>query len=110
MWRFTDAAGVMRRALELAARGIGSVEPNPAVGAVLVDDSLSFIAEGWHNRFGGPHAEIEAINSRPARAAGEDPVCHARTLLPRGQNRIVRRGHSPRGHPQGRGGLPRSFP
>jgi diaminohydroxyphosphoribosylaminopyrimidine deaminase / 5-amino-6-(5-phosphoribosylamino)uracil reductase len=82
MWRFTDAAGVMRRALELATRGIGFVEPNPAVGAVLVDDSFAFIAEGWHQRFGGPHAEIEAINSAGPRAAGAtlfvtlEPCCH----------------------------------
>jgi diaminohydroxyphosphoribosylaminopyrimidine deaminase/5-amino-6-(5-phosphoribosylamino)uracil reductase len=82
MRRFTDAAGVMRRALELAARGIGSVEPNPAVGAVLVDDSLSFIAEGWHQRFGGSHAEIQAITSAGPRAAGAtlfvtlEPCCH----------------------------------
>jgi diaminohydroxyphosphoribosylaminopyrimidine deaminase/5-amino-6-(5-phosphoribosylamino)uracil reductase len=80
--RFADAAAVMRRALELAARGIGSVEPNPAVGAVLVDDSLNLIGEGWHQRFGGPHAEIEAIASAGSRAAGAtlfvtlEPCCH----------------------------------
>ncbi|HEV3302017.1 MAG TPA: bifunctional diaminohydroxyphosphoribosylaminopyrimidine deaminase/5-amino-6-(5-phosphoribosylamino)uracil reductase RibD [Planctomycetaceae bacterium] len=80
--RFADAAAVMRRALELAARGIGSVEPNPAVGAVLVDDSLNLIAEGWHQRFGGPHAEIEAIAGAGARASGAtlfvtlEPCCH----------------------------------
>jgi diaminohydroxyphosphoribosylaminopyrimidine deaminase/5-amino-6-(5-phosphoribosylamino)uracil reductase len=80
--RFADAAAVMRRALELAARGIGTVEPNPAVGAVLVDDSLELIAEGWHQRFGGPHAEIVAIAAAGARAAGAtlfltlEPCCH----------------------------------
>jgi diaminohydroxyphosphoribosylaminopyrimidine deaminase/5-amino-6-(5-phosphoribosylamino)uracil reductase len=80
--RFADAAAVMRRALELAARGIGSVEPKPAVGAVLVDDSLNLIAEGWHQRFGGPHAEIEAIAGAGARASGAtlfvtlEPCCH----------------------------------
>jgi diaminohydroxyphosphoribosylaminopyrimidine deaminase/5-amino-6-(5-phosphoribosylamino)uracil reductase len=80
--RFADAAAVMRRALELAARGIGSVEPNPAVGAVLVDDSLNSIAEGWHQRFGGPHAEIEAIAGAGSRASGAtlfvtlEPCCH----------------------------------
>jgi diaminohydroxyphosphoribosylaminopyrimidine deaminase/5-amino-6-(5-phosphoribosylamino)uracil reductase len=80
--RFADAAAVMRRALELAARGIGSVEPNPAVGAVLVDDSLNLIAEGWHQRFGGPHAEIEAIAGAGSRASGAtlfltlEPCCH----------------------------------
>jgi diaminohydroxyphosphoribosylaminopyrimidine deaminase/5-amino-6-(5-phosphoribosylamino)uracil reductase len=68
--RFPDAAAVMRRALELAVCGIGSVEPNPATGAVLVDDSLQLIAEGWHQRFGGPHAEVEAIAAAGPRAAG----------------------------------------
>jgi diaminohydroxyphosphoribosylaminopyrimidine deaminase/5-amino-6-(5-phosphoribosylamino)uracil reductase len=80
--RFTDAPAVMRRALELAARGIGAVEPNPPVGAVLVNDSLELIAEGWHQRFGGPHAEVEAITSAGSRAAGAtlyvalEPCCH----------------------------------
>ena len=80
--RFGNAAAVMTRALELAARGIGSVEPNPPVGAVLVDDSLNLIAEGWHQRFGGPHAEIEAIAQAGNRARGStmyvtlEPCCH----------------------------------
>jgi diaminohydroxyphosphoribosylaminopyrimidine deaminase / 5-amino-6-(5-phosphoribosylamino)uracil reductase len=80
--RFADAAAAMRRALELAARGIGAVEPNPAAGAVLVDDSLEVIAEGWHQRFGGPHAEIEALAQSGPRAAGAtlfvtlEPCCH----------------------------------
>jgi diaminohydroxyphosphoribosylaminopyrimidine deaminase/5-amino-6-(5-phosphoribosylamino)uracil reductase len=68
--RFSDATAVMCRALELAAHGVGAVEPNPAVGAMLVDDSLQPIAEGWHQRFGGPHAEIEAITNAGDRAAG----------------------------------------
>lgn len=59
--RFPDAASVMRRAFELAARGQGFVEPNPMVGAVLVDESLSLLGEGFHRQFGGPHAEVEAI-------------------------------------------------
>lgn len=80
--RAGDASAVMARALELAARGIGSVEPNPPVGAVLVDDELHFIAEGWHGRFGGPHAEIEAITAAGDRARGTtlfvtlEPCCH----------------------------------
>ena len=53
-------ASFMRRALQLALRGQGFVEPNPMVGAVIVRDGLA-VAEGWHRRFGGPHAEIEAI-------------------------------------------------
>lgn len=59
--RFSDPTSVMRRAFELAARGQGLVEPNPMVGAVLVDESLSLLGEGFHPQFGGPHAEVEAI-------------------------------------------------
>lgn len=50
------------RALELAALGEGRVEPNPLVGAVLVKDNR-VISEGYHEYFGGPHAEINAINN-----------------------------------------------
>jgi diaminohydroxyphosphoribosylaminopyrimidine deaminase/5-amino-6-(5-phosphoribosylamino)uracil reductase len=60
----------MRRALELARRGLGAVEPNPPVGAVLTAGGEE-IACGWHHRFGGPHAEIEAL--RAAEQAGRDP-------------------------------------
>jgi diaminohydroxyphosphoribosylaminopyrimidine deaminase/5-amino-6-(5-phosphoribosylamino)uracil reductase len=50
----------MLSALKLAKKGIGSVEPNPAVGAVLVKDD-KIIGKGYHKKFGGPHAEINAI-------------------------------------------------
>ena len=55
----------MRRALELAAKGKGRVEPNPPVGAVIVKDD-KVVGEGFHERFGAPHAEVNAIA-----AAGE---------------------------------------
>ncbi len=61
----------MSRALDLARRGRGSVEPNPMVGAVIVRNGR-IIGEGWHKQFGGPHAEVEAIAA--ARAAGADPA------------------------------------
>ena len=70
----------MRRALELAARGLGSVEPNPMVGCVLVRDGQS-VGEGFHARFGGPHAEIAALRNC-ADASGVtayvtlEPCCH----------------------------------
>jgi len=51
----------MQMALRLARRGIGSVEPNPAVGAVIVKDSR-IIGKGWHKKFGGLHAEINALD------------------------------------------------
>jgi diaminohydroxyphosphoribosylaminopyrimidine deaminase/5-amino-6-(5-phosphoribosylamino)uracil reductase len=52
----------MRRAFDLALRGIGSVSPNPLVGCVIVRDGI-VIGEGWHQQFGGPHAEVNAVNS-----------------------------------------------
>jgi diaminohydroxyphosphoribosylaminopyrimidine deaminase/5-amino-6-(5-phosphoribosylamino)uracil reductase len=50
----------MQTALKLAGRGIGLVEPNPAVGAVIVKAN-QVIGKGWHKKFGGPHAEINAL-------------------------------------------------
>lgn len=52
----------MQKALELAYRGTGYVSPNPRVGALIVDENNNIIAEGWHKFYGGPHAEVEAIN------------------------------------------------
>ncbi|MBP3537579.1 MAG: bifunctional diaminohydroxyphosphoribosylaminopyrimidine deaminase/5-amino-6-(5-phosphoribosylamino)uracil reductase RibD [Muribaculaceae bacterium] len=53
----------MRRALQLAASGRGHVSPNPMVGAVIVAPDGRMIGEGWHRRFGGPHAEVNAVHS-----------------------------------------------
>ncbi|HYH56829.1 MAG TPA: bifunctional diaminohydroxyphosphoribosylaminopyrimidine deaminase/5-amino-6-(5-phosphoribosylamino)uracil reductase RibD, partial [Anseongella sp.] len=50
----------MKRCLQLAANGLGSVSPNPMVGAVVVYRNR-IIGEGWHRRYGGPHAEVNAI-------------------------------------------------
>jgi diaminohydroxyphosphoribosylaminopyrimidine deaminase/5-amino-6-(5-phosphoribosylamino)uracil reductase len=50
----------MRRALELAALGRGSVSPNPMVGCVIVHEG-QIIGEGWHRKYGGPHAEVNAV-------------------------------------------------
>src|SRR4030042_287475 len=52
----------MQAALKLAARGIGSVEPNPAVGGVVMKNNR-IIGRGWHKKFGGPHAEINALEN-----------------------------------------------
>ncbi len=59
----------MARALELAARGLGHVEPNPLVGCTIVRDG-DVVGEGWHGQFGGPHAEIEALRVAGPAAAG----------------------------------------
>jgi len=52
----------MQRALELARLGIGNTSPNPMVGCVIVHED-KIIGEGWHQKPGGPHAEVVAINS-----------------------------------------------
>jgi diaminohydroxyphosphoribosylaminopyrimidine deaminase/5-amino-6-(5-phosphoribosylamino)uracil reductase len=57
----------MRRALELARQGETRVEPNPMVGAVIVRNGR-VVAEGWHDVFGGPHAEIQALHAAASRA------------------------------------------
>jgi diaminohydroxyphosphoribosylaminopyrimidine deaminase/5-amino-6-(5-phosphoribosylamino)uracil reductase len=59
----------MDLALTEASKGRGAVEPNPMVGAVLVKDGR-VIAAGGHMKFGGPHAEIEAIRAAGPAAAG----------------------------------------
>src|SRR5262249_12530725 len=71
----------MRRALELAARGQGCVEPNPMVGCVIVRDG-EVVGEGWHKKFDGPNAEVEALHVAGAAARGAtayatlEPCCH----------------------------------
>ncbi len=52
----------MQRAFELAQLGLGKVSPNPLVGCVIVKNGI-IIGEGYHQQFGGPHAEVNAINS-----------------------------------------------
>ena len=59
----------MLRCIELARRGMGAVEPNPMVGAVVVKGGR-VVSEGWHARFGGPHAEVVALDRAGLRARG----------------------------------------
>jgi diaminohydroxyphosphoribosylaminopyrimidine deaminase/5-amino-6-(5-phosphoribosylamino)uracil reductase len=59
----------MKRALELAQKGIGYTKPNPLVGAVIVKDNR-VIGEGWHEYFGGPHAEINAFRNAAENVEG----------------------------------------
>ncbi len=73
----------MHRALKLAAQGQGWVEPNPMVGCVIVKAG-QLISEGYHRRFGGPHAEVDAIGraSDSEQLVGStayvtlEPCCH----------------------------------
>lgn len=91
----------MQRALELAILGQGYVEPNPMVGCVIVEGA-EIIGEGWHRRFGGPHAEIEALRLAGTRARGAtmyvtlEPCCHqgktppcSRAVIASGVRRVV---------------------
>jgi diaminohydroxyphosphoribosylaminopyrimidine deaminase/5-amino-6-(5-phosphoribosylamino)uracil reductase len=96
---FDEAA--MRRALELAQRGLYTTQPNPRVGAVLAQDN-EIVGEGWHERAGEPHAEPNAIRAAGDRARGatayvtlEPCSHHGRTppcvdaLLAAGVKRVV---------------------
>ena len=60
----------MDRALALAARGTGAVSPNPMVGAVLLGPGGETWGEGWHGRWGGPHAEVWAVRDAERRGLG----------------------------------------
>jgi len=60
---------MMVRALELAGRGLTTTTPNPRVGCVLAQGE-TVVGEGWHEKAGGPHAEVIAIGQAGARAEG----------------------------------------
>ena len=91
----------MARALDLAVLGRGRVEPNPMVGCVIAQGA-EIIGEGYHRKFGGPHAEVEALAVAGKRATGAtayvtlEPCCHhgktppcTDTLLTAGVARVV---------------------
>jgi diaminohydroxyphosphoribosylaminopyrimidine deaminase / 5-amino-6-(5-phosphoribosylamino)uracil reductase len=59
----------LARALELAERGRGTTHPNPVVGAVVVRDG-EVVGEGWHEKKGGPHGEVVALDAAGERARG----------------------------------------
>lgn len=76
-----DGHRFMTRALHLAQRGLYTTDPNPRVGCVLVRDG-EVVGEGWHERAGGPHAEIHALERAGEAARGAtayitlEPCCH----------------------------------
>jgi diaminohydroxyphosphoribosylaminopyrimidine deaminase/5-amino-6-(5-phosphoribosylamino)uracil reductase len=91
----------MARALELAARGRGVVEPNPMVGCIVARGAET-VGEGWHRRYGGAHAEVEALALARDRARGAtayvtlEPCCHhgktppcTEALIRAGVSRVV---------------------
>lgn len=107
----------MRRALTLAARGWGTTAPNPMVGAVVVQGD-EIVGEGWHERYGGPHAEVHALAQAGERARGAtlyvtlEPCAHfGRTppctdaVIAAGIARVVAATRDP--NPEAAGGLER---
>ncbi|HKP17314.1 MAG TPA: bifunctional diaminohydroxyphosphoribosylaminopyrimidine deaminase/5-amino-6-(5-phosphoribosylamino)uracil reductase RibD [Gaiellaceae bacterium] len=105
----------LERALELAERGRGTTHPNPVVGAVVVADG-EVVGEGWHERKGGPHAEVVAIEAAGERARGAtlyvsmEPCAHhgstppcTETVLRAGVRKVVAASLDP--NPEARGGL-----
>ncbi|MGW0121648.1 bifunctional diaminohydroxyphosphoribosylaminopyrimidine deaminase/5-amino-6-(5-phosphoribosylamino)uracil reductase RibD [Streptomyces sp. NPDC003327] len=105
----------MRRAVELAARGLGATSPNPVVGCVITDASGHPVGEGWHQRAGGPHAEVHALRAAGVLARGGtayvtlEPCNHtgrtgpcAQALIDAGVSRVVYAVGDP--NPQATGG------
>ncbi len=101
----TDQAALdrwhMELALQLAARGQGHVEPNPMVGCVVARGA-EVVGLGWHRRYGGPHAEVEALRTAGPLAQGAtlyvtlEPCCHqgktppcTQAILQSGVRRVV---------------------
>ncbi|GHB79000.1 riboflavin biosynthesis protein RibD [Streptomyces cirratus] len=108
-------AAAMRRAIALAARGLGSTSPNPVVGCVITDAAGTVVGEGWHQRAGGPHAEVHALRAAgPAARGGTayvtlEPCNHtgrtgpcAQALIEAGVTRVVYAVPDP--NPQASGG------
>ncbi|GHD81664.1 riboflavin biosynthesis protein RibD [Streptomyces goshikiensis] len=108
-------ATAMRRAIELAARGLGSTSPNPVVGCVITDARGAVVGEGWHQRAGGPHAEVHALRAAGTAARGGtayvtlEPCNHtgrtgpcAQALIEAGVTRVVYAVSDP--NPQASGG------
>jgi diaminohydroxyphosphoribosylaminopyrimidine deaminase/5-amino-6-(5-phosphoribosylamino)uracil reductase len=104
----------MRRALDLALRGWGRVAPNPLVGAVVLQGGV-VVGEGFHAEFGGPHAEVAALqaagqrsrgatlvtNLEPCAHHGKTPPC-TEAILEAGIGRVVAAVPDP--DPEARGG------
>src|SRR6476659_6992614 len=78
----------LRRAIRLAMNGRGRVEPNPMVGCVIVSRDGRVIGEGYHQQFGGPHAEPNALASCTESPEGAtvyvtlEPCCHTNKKTP----------------------------
>src|SRR5947209_8020715 len=106
----------LARAIELAANGAGAVRPNPVVGAVVARDG-QVLGEGWHERYGGAHAEVNAIEACGLAELGDatlyisqEPCCHegktppcTEAILQAGIRRVVVASDDPTEKASGRG-------
>ncbi len=87
----------IQRCFELALRGSGFVSPNPLVGAVIVKNE-NVISEGWHEKFGQPHAEANAIAKASESLEGAtiycnlEPCCHTNKKTPPCAQAIIKNG------------------
>jgi diaminohydroxyphosphoribosylaminopyrimidine deaminase/5-amino-6-(5-phosphoribosylamino)uracil reductase len=109
----------MQRALALARRGLGQTSPNPMVGAVIVNEAGHIIAEGYHAKAGGPHAEVMALRKagslargqtlyvtlEPCNHTGRTPPC-TEAIMAAGIRRVIVATRDPNPHVAG-GGLER---
>lgn len=105
----------MKRAIELAERGLGSTSPNPAVGCVIINNG-GVVGEGWHEYAGGPHAEVNALNAagraaygaimyvtlEPCNIHGKTPPCTA-AIIEAGINTVIVAAGDPNPAVNGRG-------
>ncbi len=106
----------LARAIELAGRGVGAVKPNPVVGAVIARDG-EVLGEGWHERFGAAHAEVNAIEAcgladltgatlyvslEPCCHEGKTPPC-TEAIVQAGLGRVVVGSDDPTEKAAGRG-------
>ena len=74
-WSVLTDLEYMNRALDLAERGRGTTSPNPMVGAVVVTEDGTIVGQGYHERAGGPHAEVRALDEAGGRARGASLYC-----------------------------------
>jgi len=106
----------LTRAIELAGRGLGAVKPNPVVGAVVARDG-EVLGEGWHEKYGSVHAEVNAIEAcgledlsgatlyvslEPCCHEGKTPPC-TDAILAAGIRRVVVASDDPTEKASGRG-------
>jgi len=85
----------MRKALRLARRGLGKTSPNPMVGALFVNNG-EIIGQGYHRRYGGNHAEIDAMQDAGGEIGGAtlyvtlEPCCHHQKKTPPCLDALIR--------------------